>query len=133
MNKNQNNYICTNPSVRQSFAESLSAVKEQLGEETYQDGERQEIALIMAETLLLNPDSLIRIAGEKIRVEIVQEIFSCITSDHVDFVIDNLHRQRTKIKNIKAYIRTALYNSVFEIDTHYSNQVRSELGFGGTA
>jgi len=52
----------------------------------------------------------------------VQEIYLKINNEHVRLVVSNFNNYVTQhIFNKKAYMRTALYNVVFEIEAHYVN------------
>jgi len=83
----------------------------------------KELCLIIAEVLVLNPDSFIKINGSDCRIGLVQEAYSQINKDHVRLVYNNIHNVLHRIYNKKAYLRTALYNAVFEIESHYINDM----------
>ena len=90
-----------------------------------------EICMIIAEVDLLPDEYDIQIAGDKLPARMVKEIFGMIEHDHVEMVIENYKRERREIKFKKSYIRTALYQSVFEIESHYINQTAAARDFGG--
>ena len=82
----------------------------------------EEICLIIAEVLVLDKDSTIKINGSHICTRLVQEIYLKINNEHVRLVVSNFNNYVTQhIFNKKAYMRTALYNVVFEIEAHYVN------------
>jgi hypothetical protein len=41
--------------------------------------------------------------------------------------VDNYLSLDVKIKNKKAYLRTMIYNSVFEVEAHYTNEARVNM------
>jgi hypothetical protein len=83
----------------------------------------KELCLIIAEVLVLNPDSIVTINGSNMRAHLVQEVYSQLENDHIQLVYDNLHNVSTHIYNKKFYLRTALYNAVFEIEADSVNDI----------
>lgn len=63
----------------------------------------------------------VRIAGEQYPYALVKARFLKLKSSHLQYVMDCMRRSTTKICNIKAYLITALYNSIGTI-THYYQQ-----------
>lgn len=111
-------------SIRPSFYEILNQIKVQV--EVYNFPLRQleganELCLIITEVMKLKPENEIKIDGTMLSVEMVQEVFSLLKNEHLQFVLDNFEKVNHQINNKKAYLRTALYNSVFEIESHYTN------------
>ncbi|MDR2513762.1 MAG: DUF6017 domain-containing protein [Christensenellaceae bacterium] len=95
----------------------------------------KEICYIIAEVLAMEIEDrdgapkAIKINGSFTNVEMVQEVYSQLTHAHAELVADNFAQITSKIYNKKAYLQTALYNSVFELDAHYSNQVKHDFGY----
>ena len=121
------------PSVRPSFMHVLDEVREQIGwpllfarSETVRPL-AEEVAKIITEVYLLPDDSRIQIDGEWVDTGFVREIYRQITGDHVCRVIDNYRRARTVIKRPRQYLRTCLYNSVFEAALAEENEANVEL------
>jgi len=83
----------------------------------------KELCLIIAEVFLLNPDSVVKINGTNLPTILVQEIYSQLRNDHLCLVFENFKNVSTRIYNKKAYLRTALYNSVFEHFASYTNDI----------
>lgn len=121
------------------FGTALAAVREQIeaGKMPPQDrAQAEEIASIIAEVLCLNPDSEISIGGEKISAALVSEIFFRIDSDRVRAVIRRYREATYKITHPKSYLRTALYNSVFDFEASVENEVIRDMPYlasGGRA
>ena len=46
---------------------------------------------------------------------------------HLEYVLDCMARNTTKVHNIKNYLLTALYNSYVTIDSYYSAEVNHDL------
>ena len=83
----------------------------------------KELCLIIAEVLILDKDSVIKINGSIIPVSLVQEVYLQINNDHVRLVFSNFSNVSNRIFSKKSYLRTALYNAVFEIESHYVNDM----------
>lgn len=88
----------------------------------------RELCYIIAEVYIIDPDSKIKIADEILDAYLVQEIFRELKLQHLELVESNFGDQTELIKNKRAYLRTALYNSVFEFEAHYKNLVKHDLG-----
>lgn len=83
----------------------------------------KEIAMIVAEVFKLRPDADVKIAGGVVPAQTVAEVFMKLTTSNVDYVIANYKRITYTINHTKTYLRTALYNSVFEGNLKVENQV----------
>lgn len=125
-------------SLRPSFREAISRAERQVGyREMLQRSDKlmhradmeiiHEMCAIMAEVYMMSPDKQIRISGEWLEVELVQQVFRELTEEHVQMVLSEFKRLTDDIRNKKAYIRTSLYNSVFSIAAHYENRVNYDL------
>ncbi len=76
---------------------------------------------------MLYDSAPVKIAGDTLDGYIVKQVFKEIREEHVQLVIEN-YRKITYIVNYKkSYIRTALYNAVFESEAHYTNLVNHDL------
>ena len=72
------------------------------------------------------PRDFIRINNNNYPYDVVQGIFLKINSNHVEYVLQCMHNNPTKINNIKAYITTALYNAVLTMDLYYKAEVNHD-------
>jgi hypothetical protein len=84
-----------------------------------------ELCLIIAEVFIMDPTAVININGVKTQVSVLQEVFSQLHNDHVRLVFTNFQDVSSKVYNKKAYLRTALYNAVFELEANYTNNLYS--------
>ena len=113
-----------------TFDELLSEVLEMIEFFAVEDCEKNEVrclAMMIAEVIKLPPDAAVKIAGSNIPAEMVSEIYMQIRNEHIQHVIGNYHQATYYIKHTKTYLRTALYNSVFEIDLRIENQIRTDM------
>ncbi len=72
----------------------------------------------------------IRVNGEDLPQKSVKERFLCIDSGHIEYVLDALDKNTTAIKNIRAYLITALYNAPETIDSYFTGLVNHDM-YGG--
>ena len=115
-------------SSRLSFREAVEKVRDQIDVRSFHVTERdlaKEILNNIAEVYLLRDETQIRIAGEMLEAYVVKEVFEQLGAEHVQLVIENFKKVSHIVNYKRGYIRTALYNSVFEIEAHYLNQVKS--------
>lgn len=74
---------------------------------------------------------MIRIGGENYPYELVQSRFLKLNSSHLQYVMDCMHNTTSKITNIRAYMITALYNSVSTLSHYYQQEVQHDMYGGG--
>jgi hypothetical protein len=91
------------------------------------EGIYNELCMIIAEVNILNPDKEIRIGGVDQPCYIVQEVYAKIHNTHVEFVVKNFKNVTSQVFNKKAYLRTALYNSVFEVESDAVNNIVKDM------
>ena len=84
----------------------------------------KELCFIIAEVLVLDQESVIKINGSNISARLVKEVYSQIQNDHVDLVFNNFNKVSHRVLNKRSYLRTALYNAVFEIESQAVNDMR---------
>ena len=104
-----------------SLAQILTAVKTQVEYDTFDKSDKAlagELCLIISELFNLPSSAEIQIGQDKLGIDLVQQVYSMLTREHLSFVIDNFRACVREIKFKKAYMRTALYNSVFEYETY---------------
>ncbi|MCL2053023.1 MAG: DUF6017 domain-containing protein [Oscillospiraceae bacterium] len=92
----------------------------------YEAEKLNEIVEIMLECIV-SPKDVIRIAKQEIAQEAVKSRFLKIDSSHIEYVFLCLSKNTTKIRNIKEYLKTVLYNSVVTISNFYSAEVNHDL------
>ena len=85
-----------------------------------------EIVDIMLECICSSAKSII-IGKEAVPQELVQARFLKINSSHIEYVLSCLDRNTTKIRNIKAYLMTTLYNAPSTISNYYTAEVNHDL------
>ena len=83
--------------------------------------------------LKLLADVLIQKTGEilinqlPMRMKYVRERFLSLNSLHMDYIVECLDKKMNKIKNIRSYILTTVFNAPFTMSSYYNNQVNCDL------
>ena len=74
-------------------------------------GMLDEIVGLIADTLCANTP-FVRIAGRQVPVETIRSRFSRLSAEHIEQVIRSLESNAVNVRNMRAYLLTAIYNSV---------------------
>jgi hypothetical protein len=69
----------------------------------------------------------IRVAGDDYPAELVKSKFLKLNSSHIEFVLDCLKQNTTKVRNIKKYMLSALFNAPTTIDSYYTALVAHDM------
>lgn len=85
-----------------------------------------ELIELMVEILMLPDNSVVRIGGMDKPVPVVKSR----TYSHIEYVLFSLHRNTSKVTNIKEYLLTTLYNSFMAMKHYYRAEVNHNL-YGG--
>ena len=85
-----------------------------------------EIVEIMLETVCTARKTT-RIAGDDSPAELVKSKFMKLNSSHVEFVLDCMRENTTKIRNIKQYLKAVLFNAPSTIDSYYTALVNHDF------
>ena len=72
----------------------------------------------------------IRINGEDMPQQVVKSRFLKLNSSHIEYILQAMNDNPTAIRNIRAYLLTALYNAPLTMDNYYSALVNHDL-YGG--
>lgn len=80
---------------------------------------------IMVEAIC-SSSPVIRIGGQDVPQSVVKSRLLKLRSDHIEYVMTCLSENTTKIRNIKSYLLTTLYNAPSTIDAFYQNWVQSD-------
>ena len=96
--------------------------------ENKQNDKRQidEIVTLMLD-VICSPSATVRINGTDIPKAAVRERFLQLDSEHIEYVLFAMERSKPEIRNIRAYILTALYNAPATMDSYYSALVNRDL------
>jgi len=95
----------------------------------YDKQQLDEIVEIMVECVTTNKPT-VTIGKEDLPSEVVKSRFLKIGSEHIEYIFWSLHRNATKIRNIKAYLRTVIYNAPTTISNFYAAEVNHDMNGG---
>ena len=101
-----------------------------LSELPYDHDRLEEILELLVETVC-STKKYIRVAGADYPAEVVRSRLLKLDMEHIRFVFACLKENTTKIRNIKQYLLTTLYNAPTTIGNYYSALVQHDL-YGGS-
>ena len=87
-----------------------------LSERNY-GGVLDEIVNIITDTYCTD-DRCVRVSKRQISTQTFRARISKVTAEHIEYVIQSLEKNEGKIKNIRAYLLTALYYSVDTLEAN---------------
>mgnify|MGYP001509173234 FL=1 len=115
--------------------EKMGAYRELIRENIdyqYHAGEDvDELVELMVEVMMMPDDGTLRIAGVDKPVSLVKNRFMKLNFTHIEYVLFCLHRNTSKVGNIKAYLLTTLYNASLTISNFYQAEVNHDMYGGG--
>ena len=116
--------------------DTMEAYREVIKENIEYDIMRQQLgynAVLLDDILDIMVDTvcsskrMIRIGGEDYPREVVKNRLLKINGEHIGYVIDCLKENTTKVRNIRAYLLTSLYNAPTTINSYYTALVNHDL------
>ncbi|ERI04379.1 DUF6017 domain-containing protein [Atopobium sp. oral taxon 810] len=69
----------------------------------------------------------ILIAGDEYPAELVKAKFMKLNSEHIEFVLNCMQENTTKVRNIKQYLKAALFNAPSTIENYYTSLVNHDM------
>lgn len=89
-----------------------------------------EIYNLMCDTVN-SSKTIFRISGENKPIYGIRRAFFSLNEEHIEYIIDCLEKNTTRIKNYKAYLLTTIYNSYFTcsnaIDLSFNHDFKDRL------
>lgn len=136
-NKDQSNKeIINHPSINQDEMDSMDVyrwiVYEKIGydalveQQTYSKDQIDEIVEIMLESICSTAKTQ-RIGKEDIPTEVVKSRFLKVDSSHIEYIFNSMKENTTDVRNIKAYLKTVIYNAPVTIGNYYAAKVNHDL------
>ena len=117
-----------------TYQSCLEELRESTGyNEHYHIGNRDiarsydEIIKVLADVMMLNTDDTVTINQVKLPAYIVQERFTKLNSFHMDYIVETLRNNESKIRNVRAFILTVAYNTPSDMDAYYTAQVNYDM------
>ncbi|HEM4697783.1 TPA: helix-turn-helix domain-containing protein [Streptococcus suis] len=85
-----------------------------------------EIFALILETVCSKRKRIL-IAGDEYPAELVKAKFMKLDSSHIEFVLDCMQENTTKVRNIKQYLKAVLFNAPSTIGNYYSSLVNHDM------
>lgn len=92
--------------------------------------EIDEILAIMTD-VVCSKKATIRANGEEFPKEVVKSVFLKLDEGHIDYVLTAMKKNTSEVRNIRAYLITALYNAPQTIESYHRSWVNHDLRGGG--
>ncbi len=108
-------------------AEYLQLIRDNI-EYVYQTEKEKidELVSIMLD-VICSTNKTVRVNGEDMPQEVVKSRFLKLDSSHIDYVLTALKKNTSEVRNIRAYLITALYNAPTTIDSYYTAWVNHDM------
>ena len=124
------------PRRRLSFKEAITKAEDQIGFHEYSRQHRcygimHDMCRAMAEVYMMSPTTKIKVNGEELEAGMVADVLEQVTQEMAEIRAEELRETIAGVTNIKAYLRSALYNKVFEFeaaDVKLEEQVKRDMG-----
>ena len=136
-NKNYLNNSYLDPSIHQSVTAPIDAmdrnqcrelVKEKIGYIALCNRQPEVNELLELITdVLCSTQASYRIGGTQFKSQLVKERLSGLEQQHIEYVLDCMKKNTTKVRNIRGYLLTALYNAPTTIEHYYQAAVQHDL------
>ena len=88
-----------------------------------------EILELLVDTMC-STQEFIRISGDEKPAAVVKGMFMKLEKSHIEYVLRCLSENTTKVKNIRQYLLTALYNAPLTIGNYYRSLVNHDMASG---
>lgn len=85
-----------------------------------------EIVLLITDTLC-GTSPTVRIGGSDLSREAVRSRLLMLNEEHIEYVLDCMKESSANVRNIRAYMLTALYNAPATMDSYYSARVLRDM------
>ena len=97
-----------------------------LGDKEYID----EIVELMAETISFKRENM-SIGNVEYPYQFVKNKLLKVESSHIQYVLECLHDNTTKIRNVRAYLLASIFNAPSTINHYYRAEVNHDMYGGG--
>ena len=96
-----------------------------LADDPHVDREQLDEIVDLVQETVCSTRSRIRISGNDYPAEIVQA--KLLNSEHIRFVMDCLKQNTTRIRNIRQYLLTVLFNAPSTMSSYYTALVAHDM------
>ena len=89
-----------------------------------------EIVELLVETISIDRETVM-ISGAEYPYQFVKNKLLKVNYSHIQYVLECLHDTTTKVRNVKAYLLTCLFNAPSTIGNYYRAEVNHDMDGGG--
>ena len=98
-----------------------------LASDPHVDREQLDEIVDLVQEAVCSTRSRIRVAGNDYPAEVVRSKLLKLNSEHIRFVMDCLKQNTTRIRNIRQYLLTALFNAPSTMNSYYAALVAHDM------
>ena len=98
-----------------------------LASDPHLDREQLDEIVDLVQETVCSTRSQIRVAGNDYPVEVVRSKLLKLNGEHIRFVMDCLKQNTTRIRNIRQYLLTALFNAPSTMTSYYTALVAHDM------
>ena len=98
-----------------------------LASDPHVDREQLDEIVDLVQEAVCSTRSRIRVAGNDYPAEVVRSKLLKLNGEHIRFVMDCLKQNTTKIRNIRQYLLTALFNAPSTMNSYYTALVAHDM------
>ena len=131
-NDNTAVYIYDNEAAERSLSaeerrDYREMILENIGYRCFQDKSGLDELVDIMLDVVCSGRRTIRVNGEDMPKDVVAGRFLKLGPEHVSYVREAMQNNTSAVRNIRAYLITALYNAPSTIDSYYSSQVKHDM------
>ncbi len=105
----------------------LEIIHENIDYECFAEKEKVDELVEVMVDVVCSTRGNVRVNGEDLPTEIVKNRFLKLNNSHIDYVLTALQKNTSEVRNIRAYLVTALYNAPATIGNYYSAWVNHDM------
>lgn len=94
------------------------------------EGETLDAIVNLMLDVICSKRKTIRIAGDDKPMSVVKSQFLKVNSMHIEYVMDCMKKNPTKVRNIKQYLLAAIYNAPLTMQSYYQAWVNNDMAEG---
>ena len=118
--------------AKESFERCRALILENIGydvlaSDPHVDREQLDEIVDLLQETVCSTRSQIRVAGNDYPAEVVRSKLLKLNSEHIRFVMDCLKQNTTRIRNIRQYLLSMLFNAPSTMNSYYTALVAHDM------
>lgn len=94
------------------------------------DSQRVDEMVSIMTDVVCSSSQTVRVNGEDVPHEVIKSRFLKLTDEEIDYVLHALEHNSSRIRNVRSYLITALYNSKSTVSNYYANMAYNDIREG---